>query len=586
MKFINTPLNIRLLLLGFLYAFIIFFYPFTFNYQIDIQKSYFLLPFCCLSYIISAASKKGGRFSILQQSLYFSTFIFLTFTPFFSNEHLTFLLSILITLGLLLNSEIRSIEQVLLIVFFFYGLELCIGLFQFWEQRNYSVFYIKGSLNNSGIFSIYLVIHIPLAWYFLRKIKANGIKIWVKLLFVIVLFLCSLFIYVNQARTAAIAFCIVFFALLFPVLKAKYRFLLEHRLARSLLVIFGIVILTLSIFLVKYLLQIKPGSTNGRLLMLAVTYEHLFDYFWWGFGFGRFSFYYPQWQQFFFLNHGNSVNNYFLNSGESYFVFNEYLILFKEIGIFGCVFSTALLVCFFRSNAKFANDLLHMLKLVVLAILVCGITSYPLHVGPILFLLILCIFSVFALRDTNFYFPFLKLKSWIQYLNIGLAIWLVVTISTKTIAAFQWLSIRNNLTLSQNKKVTLYRELLPSLKDDGKFLTDYGELLLCDSSYYKEASFYLEASKRIFISYHSIQTLAMSYKYQNDYNSAIKNYMFLAYYVPSRFMPKYEIAKLYLKYGDTSTAKIICSQILKMPIKIPSIAVFEIRAEAIRIINL
>jgi hypothetical protein len=149
-----------------------------------------------------------------------------------------------------------------------------------------------------------------------------------------------------------------------------------------------------------------------------------------------------------------------------------------------------------------------------------------------------------------------------------------------------WQDIDRNPALSYHQKAAALEKMLPALRYDAKFLVAYGELLSQDSACLDRAIVLLEQSKRYFLSYRSIVSTANACRYAMRYPQAIDNYRFLACYVPSRFSPKYELMKLYLKQRDTGEAKIMAKEIRAMPVKIPSPEVDFMRAEALHYLHL
>ena len=239
---------------------------------------------------------------------------------------------------------------------------------------------------------------------------------------------------------------------------------------------------------------------------------------------------------------------------------------------------------FFRSTSQQHQRLLRNIKLTVIAILVCSITSFPLHVTPILFIFTLCIGTAYIIREKNFYlnrlFRNTKITSTITILACAVYAVLSLNLLKETKAVTKWHRlIEGSNTETVEKEIQQYAAIYPILKNNGKFLKEYGIFLMNHTNDYKTAFTLLEESKKYYISYDTYKYLADSYKRAGFYAKAIKEYQLLSWYIPNRFVPKYEIAKLYIASGNIRQAKEVAKSILNMPVKIPSQEVDSIKME-------
>jgi hypothetical protein len=314
---------------------------------------------------------------------------------------------------------------------------------------------------------------------------------------------------------------------------------------------------------------------------LAVTKEHLTEDCWLGVGIGRFSWYYPQWQADYYSHVTPIPTPQWLHAGESYLIFNEYILFYKETGLLGLLLAVIVLMYFLTRVSSKAADFVNTLKVMVAGILAGGLTSYPFHTGPVLLLTALCLISVFALSNkqqiTN--------KGWLKLINMLIAIPVCLILFFITGKVVQWQRDRA-MVLSSEERIIRYRSLLPALTADGKFLAEYGEALLSNPSNAREAVNVLENGRASFLSYRSMEASARAWENLGQYDSSIKKYQFLSNYIPSKFSPRYEMARLYLTVRDTVRAIKTAQDILAMPVKIPSAEVKDIQREAGRIIRL
>lgn len=128
-----------------------------------------------------------------------------------------------------------------------------------------------------------------------------------------------------------------------------------------------------------------------------------------------------------------------------------------------------------------------------------------------------------------------------------------------------------------------YANVYSNLKNDGKFLADYGNYLYEHNSDVDSAIKILEISKNKFISRESIEILAYLYIEQKEYSKAIKYFEWLVNYIPSRFSYRLELIKLYQKMQRIDKARQLANFTLHMPVKILSSDVLLIKNEIVEI---
>ncbi|WP_186452627.1 O-antigen ligase family protein [Chitinophaga polysaccharea] len=457
---------------------------------------------------------------------------------------------------------------------------------------------IKGTLLNTGVFTIYLMSTIPLLFYFIigknsvsvsRILSVGiaylvGISIRIFCVFVLV-FIIYIFIQ-SQSRTAQIAIAIITLLSLWKYNQnyAKTRWKLPFQ--KMLLVAIPITLISISL-ITYYTLSIKKGSTNGRLLMNKVAFDHITDHFWTGTGIGAFTKYYPEWQAAYFRSTPNPPHFFLLSAGESYIVFNEYLQLFETVGIFGTIILGIFLIRFLRTKSAKDSDLLHIAKLTVISILSCGFTSYPFHINITLFVLMLSICIAFKFdenKSTPLFFNTFQIKNKkISYaiLTICLIASLYLTIQTgrQYQAISEWKKTGTDNGLPRSEQQSIYENIYPLLKKDGKFLTEYGIFLSQDSLEKNKAIVILKQAKGQFMSKATMEALGNAYWKTKDYNNAIECYKWVSDYIPSLFTPRFNLLKLYLQSGNITEALKTGNTIITMSPKIPSDEVDNIKQE-------
>lgn len=151
-------------------------------------------------------------------------------------------------------------------------------------------------------------------------------------------------------------------------------------------------------------------------------------------------------------------------------------------------------------------------------------------------------------------------------------------------AISRWHSLKSTY-LSPFKQDSTYQKLYPYLKEDGKFLTDYGTFILENrqnlrSTDLNKAISFLETAKKMFISKNMMEALGYGYWMKKDYEKAICCFEWIDNFVPYLFEPKLALMNINLQLGNFRKSKEIGILIIKTPPKIPSDEVNKIKEEA------
>ena len=129
-----------------------------------------------------------------------------------------------------------------------------------------------------------------------------------------------------------------------------------------------------------------------------------------------------------------------------------------------------------------------------------------------------------------------------------------------------------------------YRKAYSLLRKDGDFLVNYGKALSMAGKHEKAIEILNEAQD--YLSNTIVYTaLGDSYKALGQYKKAEQAYLHAWYMIPSRFYPKYLLAKLYNETGQQAEAVAIAKELLNKEVKIESTAIEEIKEEMREIIS-
>ena len=508
--------------LAIFYIYYLLFYPYAFNYQTDINDYYvirFVLAIILFIYII--------LHSLILSSTKFGAEFFIFFNLYFlisnynkGNEYSIILFATMAIGAILYFGKPIFPRALFAIILGALLLEIVLIIRQVIISS--SIYHLTGTFNNTGITAIYLTVHIPILEYFFfyrkntieiqinRKTRTGTGRYELKndreysvLIFYTYLVLVFTYLLVVRSRIsiAAFAVCAIIFIFNMQSQQLKKKWSLLSKKIKILNIILGVS--TISIFVI-WLLSIKKGSLYGHLLLFKIAAKNLTENFWFGTGVGHFTSQYPRWQANFFSSSSYSTTDW-LSASESYLAFNEYIQLFETVGILGFVFGSSILFVFFSLKSHSNKKLMIALKTTVLAILICGLSSYPFHVNVLLLLLIICIIIASSLKENNFstpWFPIYILDKHTRFYRVCLIILYASSVQHLIISGVQlysfykWQTVSvNSLTIDETGKDKL-RKLYPVLKNDWKFLITYGTYLAKDSSSYADAIKILEEYKK------------------------------------------------------------------------------------------
>lgn len=575
--------------LAVIYYIFLFQYQFSYNFIAEINTHFSLIFFSLAAFsfylLLYFLSEKTLKFTLTDAALFALFTGFLCCIMFnqrvlnLNNEiFVCYVIMLMVFFLLRSSSPLITHYFVPLLVLFFFIIELVIGIKQYFLFRGHQedlALAIKGSLQNSGVYSYYLILNLPLNYFLLKKfLKNQKIKI---LIFGILTILVAFILYVTESRTAIISlliFELYFLKLWFFNAFRSFLILKRNRFLSSL------IFLIIVSFCIYLLVNLKPASTAGRLFVWRITATHVSQNLLSGIGIGNFAFFYPKWQIQYIASQSHLDIGNFLNADDSHVAMNEFLEIFAETGLLGFLSFAWFIIYLLRSRLTDHKELMVSAKLTLILILVAALFSYPLHCNAIAFLFTFCC----ALLVTNSANGLRIIEMKQKYNRIGFLLFQVF-LSVSIIISFRqyrvvyaWNTVRNNVFATPSEIKTKYAELYPSLKGNGKFLLDFGEHLLeIDQSTY--AARILEESKSFYISYRTYLSAADAYYQSKNIPAAIKNLEDVSHLVPYKFYPKYQLTRLYYKSGNSVEGKAMANFILSMPVKKPSADVIRIKQE-------
>ena len=218
--------------------------------------------------------------------------------------------------------------------------------------------------------------------------------------------------------------------------------------------------------------------------------------------------------------------------------------------------------------------------------------SYPMQILPFKLVAVLML-SLIALLDTKKHAIKISQRLRVSVLSKSiLAIMVIlfllegIPFTRKVSVAYKdWKTALNTYQYGDYVgAIGYYKKAYPVLKNNGDFLMNYGKTLTMNKMN-SEAIEVLEKAK-LYLNTTIIETaLGDAYKGTKQFSKAETAYLHAANMVPSRFYSLYLLVKLYDESGEKNKAVVLARDILKKEVKVPSIAIKEIKAEMQRIIN-
>ncbi len=572
---------------GWIYYYFLFQYQFAYNFMPEITLHYGLFSVCTTVFVIFSFVQFFDAKSIQVSWLDLGALLLLLHMLIsiahddqklnLANEKFICYV-IMLQLYFLVRCCCRNVISFaipILLMFFFFS-ELIIGTKQIclYFSAPDRALLIRGSLQNSGIYSLFLLLNLPFYHYLLLRSELP--KFLIVALFSIVIFFVATVLYITMSRTACVMLLVyLFFLAIKYVIKNSHAsmFFQKHRWKMYALVV------ALSILVTASLLLFKPGSAQGRLFVWKVTLAHIAEHPLAGTGIGCFAVDYPQWQIQYVSDHPHLPEKYLLNADETHVAMNEFLELFIECGVFFFLGFLLLVVFLLRKKNALYQQLAVCAKSTVILVMVAALFSYPLHANPITAIFVFCIammagtgsgtsISLAKNRPVKIVFALLMIPACV-----------VARIAYKqSIITDKWSKITDNVFASSQEAAVGYTVLYPLLKTDGKFMLNYGECLLRNKQPV-EAVKILEASKEYYFSYRTLLSTADACYQAKNFQGAIANLVELANLVPYKFYPKYLLAKLYYETGNLNQAKATAHQMLSMPVKVSSPEILSMKQE-------
>lgn len=460
-----------------------------------------------------------------------------------------------------------------------------------WFASGHSLYRLTGSFFNPGPYSGFLVMVLPVVLFYCLSVYPGRQKsvgewryklesgfVWGILLLILSILPAGMS---RSSWLAAVAGCGVVTAFYYRIRKQLKE--LGRKLGKKAWWVAGIgVVCLLLLFSGLYLM--KKDSADGRRLMWKIAGRAIAENPWGGCGLGYFGGAFGKAQAAYFATEEATEQEEWV-AGSPEYGFNEYLQLGVELGIVGSIL-------FLLAVGLAVRQLLYSSRpekgavlggLTAFSVFACF--SYPLSVIPLVIVFVLFMALAGTLDDR-------KLPAEERKRTVGA--WFVMGASL-LMAGITWRLTEHKEEWKQayirwgeeqryfsmdifEETVDHYRDLYPFLKDQPKFLFEYGQCLSKTGQY--------EEGIRILTEGTRLSADPMFYNIMGKDAEALKNFgqaeacfKQASYMVPHRLYPLYLLAKMYFESGQPEKGRDMARQVIQKAPKVMSDAVKEMKAE-------
>lgn len=568
-----TKFGINRLIAHILSAFLILLvaspvFHFTFLFDGVLVGQQFIISFTCIIcslFIWSTNLKTEVHYSVFDISigcflLYISIHFFLFPNPYSAISDYLYFINIVFC-SFLIKQALKN--KYVLSDFLMYGIavvficQVSLGVYQLLDLKlQIPNIDIKGSFDNSGIYSLFLTIHLLILPIFLRSLKT--IARLVVLVFAVFGLILVVFVGSRTAWLALLSGSIL-------ILLNAYRYLQTKIIQANqkyFIACFIGVVLGL-----KYLYSFKQDSADGRILIWKSTLLLIREAPLFGNGFGAFGARYNFFQATYFsINRSSQFENLAANSKVA---FNEFIQITADFGLIGLILFLFVIYQFFRGCLSLPYPYKIHSIVVGIILLISFSFSYPFRSVNLHGVLIV------ALPILTFLFPS-KIIPVGKYLRIGMLFCLCLGVVFNGVWIFKQVKARIMwncafeavLENDYDNAVTLC-EKIENLDHDPNFLYFYGSVLLEKQNPHLALTVFKKAE--LFMADNDLYlNIGDCYALMGNKTMAINYYRLSNMVVPYKFLPKFKLFELYIKSGDFVNGYAIAREIDTMSVKVDS----------------
>lgn len=455
------------------------------------------------------------------------------------------------------------IDTILKTIFATGVLECIYALAQFFKiLPTYNRYYVyTGSFDNPAVFAMLLSACVPIAVYYAgnKTMLRKGRIIWRT-------FAAGMLVFIgfSESRTGFIS-AVISSAIVFLSSSDRFRNKLLDLRTISILI-------PLTLLLLFLVYRFKVDSANGRLLMWRVSVEMIKEHPLLGWGRDGFTAHYMEYQAHYLTDNPDSP--FILLADNVNNPFNEYLLVLVNYGFAGFSLLLGLIILLFKNLNSLSIDHKPLMIGMAVGVMIWSFFSYPFSIAFVWVIAALIIIVAFFPYVSN---PYGMLGVTSSLLCVVGFLWATLSF----IPEREWSIISQRAMLGETETVLPdYKRLYENMKDNGKFLYNYGAELHF-SMHYNESLSILEECQTKLNDYDVQMLIADCLQHTGDTVSAISHFNYAGRMIPSKYLPQYYVMRLYMERGDTLSAVATAHAILSKEIKVErSKAVHRIINEA------
>lgn len=412
------------------------------------------------------------------------------------------------------------------------------GLFTFyWEDNS-----IRGSFDNPTGFISSLCFTLPFALHLLRE---SALQLF-KYLCLIAVVILTITVFMSSSRCGICSIAITIIAYLHTTYKKRI-----------------IIYIGVMIFIITCIVSlcIKQDSTKGRILIWNCSWEMIKNAPLSGYGNKGFDIHYMDYQADYFRKHPQS--KYAQLADNTRRPFNEFLSLNIKYGISGTLLSLIFLGFLIYSYYKHPSSNAFLCISSLISVAIFSLFSYPFEYPFTWIISALCTIILLS--------PMIKIKSSFRKVT---SLSLLILSGTILINTIRETSLERRWYLANKRPsqegLREYYQLYPYLKTNAFFLYNYAAIL-CKCGENKKALSVANYCRKYLLADYDLELLrANLYKSENKYMEALQCFNHAANMCPSRFIPLYEMYRIYKTMGNVDKTDSIANVIICKDVKIES----------------
>ena len=416
---------------------------------------------------------------------------------------------------------------------------------------------VVGNFDNTAGFALALSLSLPVGIHLLRlpqRFRFQRLGIAIALGVVVLALVLSL------SRTGWLSIlCMGVYA---------YCILVERKCLWHWLLLLAIALL----FAVFYLY--KQDSADGRSYIALCTGQQIVDSPWWGHGRYSFTSGYMEYQAKYLSLHPDSRFAWLADT--VYHPLNEWLHLVVRYGIVGCALLVGLLLCLIPAIRRevTAKSILPVGLLVV--VLPFTLFSYPLQY-PLAWVMLIVGMAMLA-RHTKEVFH-LSCRRVIPTLSLLLACSVMPLFYRTVHTELEWYDVAKRSLSGQTRyMMPRYEALYKRLGHSPHFLYNYAAELNYIGEYMRSQQILNECMQRM-DDYDTHLLAASNHEHMGNYGLAERHLCKASAMCPVRFVPLYQLTRLYGKMERYDDQRRVAQQIMDKEVKVPSQRITEIKDE-------